>query len=183
MPPIVDLMEAQSTDPRDGRWRQDATAYRVDFWRPLGGLAPRELGIGVMFASDEWLLTGVRDVVEAIAWADANADGRTYTLYAVLDRGGDARGLILLRGIDPTRGHVGHKHKAEVERLFAAHGYSGVVKMVPVVAADERVFVLPPLDLARLVAPEDLVAALERYLEAPVRLVEAAGQTVDQEPD
>jgi hypothetical protein len=36
-------------------------------------------------------------------WAEANAAGRRYTLYAVLEKTeGSARGLIRLAGVDPT---------------------------------------------------------------------------------
>jgi hypothetical protein len=165
-----DPVRARSTDPREDRWRGEPIAYRVDFWKPLGNLNPRRLSIGVPFQSDEWMLTDVRDVSEAIEWADAHADGRTYTLYAVYESGAE-RGLIHLLGVNPTYGHLGQKHEEEVARLFSAHGYSGEVRMVPVVAVDERVFVLAPHELAALTAPEELVASLEEYLAAPVRLV------------
>lgn len=162
-------MNAEPTDPRDGRWKDKPTAYRVDFWRPLGSLKARPLHIGVPMAADEWMLTDVRDVAEAIEWADVNAGGRTYTMYAVYDRGSE-RGLVHLLGIDPTSGHIG-RHEKEVARLFAEHGYSGEVNMLPVVAVDERVFVLAPQDLAALTAPDELIASLEECLAAPVRLI------------
>ena len=108
----------------------------------MGSLEPRPLHIGVMVEASEWLLTDVRDVAEAIEWADANADGRTYTLYAVYERGSE-HGLVLLRGLDPTRSRIGWEHQEEVARLFAAHGYEGEIKMKPVIEVDERVFVWP----------------------------------------
>lgn len=163
-------MQAQSADPREDGWHGEPIGYRVDFWRPMGNVEPRPLHIGVMFEASEWLLTHIRDVAEAIEWADANADGRTYTLYAVYERGSE-RGLILLRGLDPTRSRIGWEHQEEVARLFATHGYEGEIKMKPVIEAGERVFVLAPSDLAALSTPDELIASLEQYLSAPVRLV------------
>jgi hypothetical protein len=177
---IVALVHARSTDPREDSWRGEPIAYRVDFWKPLGNLNPRRLSIGVPFQSDEWMLTDVRDVSEAIEWADAHADGRTYTLYAVYERGSE-RGLIHLLGVDPTYGHVGQEHEEEVARLFSAHGYSGKVRMVPVVAVDERIFVLAPHEIATLTAPEELVASLEEYLAAPVRLLASPSDAEGEE--
>jgi hypothetical protein len=55
----------------------------------------------VVYGSDEWELTDVNDVHEAVDWAEANADGRTYTLYVCVDSRQN-RGLVQLAGVDPT---------------------------------------------------------------------------------
>jgi hypothetical protein len=92
MMPMADL-DARPVDPRDHRWEVWDPAFRVYFWRPIGGGAwgSRELQVSA------------NDVTETIEWADLNArDGETYTLFAVVDRGNDA-GLVRLAGHDPTR--------------------------------------------------------------------------------
>jgi hypothetical protein len=95
-------MDARSVDPRDSLWTAEPSGYRVDFWRPLGPI-PDDRGLGALYEADEWLITGAGDVTEVIDWANAKAGGRTYTLYAVHDGGGE-RGLIHLFGVDPTVG-------------------------------------------------------------------------------
>lgn len=95
-------MVARNVDPRDRRWRDEPSAYRIDFWRPLGPPPPEgDSDIGRAYESDEWELTGVRNVEDAIAWANSVAAGREFTLYAVVDRG-ESRGLVRLCGTDPT---------------------------------------------------------------------------------
>ena len=92
-------VKVEHVDPRDGRYREMATAYRVYFWE----LAYKpERGIPPLWSSDEYELTDVRDVAEVLEWAEASSKGRAYTLYAIHDRGTD-RGLIQLLGVDPTR--------------------------------------------------------------------------------
>jgi len=95
-------MDARSVDPRDSLWTAEPSEYRIDFWRPRGPI-PDDRGLGAAYEADEWLVTGAGDVTEVIDWANAKAAGRTYTLYAVHDRG-DERGLIHLFGVDPTVG-------------------------------------------------------------------------------
>jgi hypothetical protein len=95
-------MDARSVDPRNSLWTAEPSGYRVDFWRPLGPI-PDDRGLGAPYEADERLITGAGDVTEVIDWANAKAGGRTYTLYAVHDRG-DEGGLIHLFGVDPTVG-------------------------------------------------------------------------------
>lgn len=56
-----------------------------------------------MWAANENDLLEVRDVVEAVRWAEEEARrrGGIYTLYAVLDRGG-SEGMVWLAGWNPT---------------------------------------------------------------------------------
>jgi hypothetical protein len=51
--------------------------------------------------SDEWLLTGVRDVYEALDWANNNADGRRFVLYARF-HDGKSIGVARLAGEEPS---------------------------------------------------------------------------------
>jgi hypothetical protein len=55
-----------------------------------------------MWSSYVIRLRGAGDVHEAIAWADANAHGRSVAVYAEVDRGPE-HGHVLLLGTDPTR--------------------------------------------------------------------------------
>ena len=89
---MVDL-DAHPVDPRDHRWEVWDPAFRVYFWRLIGGGAWESREVQV----------SASDVTEAVEWADLNAsDGETYKLFAVVDRGNDA-GLVRLAGRDPTR--------------------------------------------------------------------------------
>jgi hypothetical protein len=96
-------MNVRHCDPRDMKWRHEPLAYRVYFWRPLGGTTERPADIGIPYESDEFELTDARNVMEVIEWANADSAGRTYTLYAVSEDGvGGRRGMIHLAGVDPT---------------------------------------------------------------------------------
>jgi hypothetical protein len=93
-------MESRPVDPRDTGWEVEATVYRVYFWAPRRTENPSQTPA---WTSDEHELLGARDVVEVVDWAEANAAGRRYTLYVVLEKpGGSGRGLIRLAGVDPT---------------------------------------------------------------------------------
>ena len=88
-------MDAHPVDPRDTQWEVDVPTYRVYFFtRP-------ESGGG--WASSEFQLVDARDVREVLSWAESNSQGRTYIVYAVVDRAADAKGLLTLVGHDPNR--------------------------------------------------------------------------------
>jgi len=81
--------------------------YHVTFWRQPQ-VPPEQLPEGVtqdrvMWSANEIDLLDVRDVVEALRWAEEEARRRDsiFTLYAVVDRG-DGEGLVWLVGWDPT---------------------------------------------------------------------------------
>ena len=55
-----------------------------------------------MWSSREFEVSGA-DAVEVFAWAAQHAiDDETYTVFALVDHGGDP-GLVRLAGVDPTR--------------------------------------------------------------------------------
>lgn len=162
-------MDAKAVDPRDPRWSDEPTGYRVFFWRARGPIGPRELNVGVPYESETYDLTDARDVEEPLEWARAHADGRTFTLYALHDREPE-HGLIHLAGIHPTKPSVSDTQAVEVRRLFSAHGFNDEPLMYPVTTVDERVFVVTPETLATMSAVEDLVTSLESVLGAPVRI-------------
>ena len=62
-------LKSRMIDPRDGVSEIDLPGYRVYFIDSHG-------------ATEEWLLTECRSVLEAIAWADTAARQRSYHLYA-----------------------------------------------------------------------------------------------------
>jgi hypothetical protein len=80
-------LDARPVDPRDQRWEVWDPRYRVYFWTDS-------------MESDEWELARC-DVKDALEWASARADGRTYTLHVLVDRYGI--GLVRLTGDDPSR--------------------------------------------------------------------------------
>ena len=97
-------MNARPIDERNVGWAEEATKYVVLFWQALGNLKPRALNIGVPYSSAAFELTGARDVTEALDWANANAQGRTFTLYAVDERdveSGGPRRVVQLFGVNP----------------------------------------------------------------------------------
>jgi hypothetical protein len=47
------------------------------------------------------LLEGAHNAREVLAWAEENAAGRSYVVFAAVERGQD-RGLVRIFGIDPT---------------------------------------------------------------------------------
>ena len=166
-------MNAHQVDMQDSRARWKPSIYRVYFWRPLGSITPRDPLVGVPYESSAFELTEVSDVSEALSWASANADGRTFTLYAVYERGTD-QALIHVAGLNPTEARVTAHQREEVARLFAEHGLTGDIKMLPVTTVDERVFIVAEEDLARMPDIDGLVKAASRALTAPVRLVTSA---------
>jgi len=83
------MLKVSFAETQDARRRVDLPSYRVYFWKGN--------------SSNEYELTGCRNVREALAWADENAGAdRTYTLYVVVDTDG-IRSLVRLFGIDPTK--------------------------------------------------------------------------------
>ncbi|MGM0931099.1 MAG: hypothetical protein ACQEXN_15540 [Actinomycetota bacterium] len=89
-------MEANRIDPRVESSLEENPDYRVDFWGPIKDGGGRVVADG----SDEWLLTGVRDVHEALGWANDKADGRSFVLYARF-HDGQRIGVARLVGEEP----------------------------------------------------------------------------------
>ena len=84
-------MQVTSIGPRDVRFEVDEPDYRVYFFEADG-------------RSDEYHLTGARDLAEVLDWAQANANGRAYVVYVFTDfgPGGEQPSLIRLLGQDPN---------------------------------------------------------------------------------
>jgi hypothetical protein len=91
-------VEASQIDPRVESSLDENPDYRVDFWGPIKDGSGRVVADG----SDEWLLTGVRDVHEAIDWANDNADGRRFVLYVRFQDGPRSLGVARLAGEEPS---------------------------------------------------------------------------------
>ena len=85
-------MEARPIDPRDQTAQDDEPTYRVYFWDDRDG----------NLANDEWDIRGA-DVDEVLEWAEANARGRSPSVWAVTRPGLGDVVLIRLRGIDLDR--------------------------------------------------------------------------------
>jgi hypothetical protein len=87
-------MRTRQIDPRDSRWEVDRPAYRIHFWRKQAG------HIESGWSSDEWEIDDA-DIDAVLRWTDQQADGRVFTLYAIVTDH-DGVGLIRLLGHDPT---------------------------------------------------------------------------------
>ena len=79
-------MHARQVDPRDQTLEVDDPRYRVYFWTESA-------------ACEEWELVET-DLDEVLIWINQHADGRTHSLWVVLQRGSGVE-LVRLRGIDP----------------------------------------------------------------------------------
>lgn len=80
-------MKTRLVDPRDTQWEVDRPAYRVCFWdRPA-------------LHAHEYEVTEA-DADDVLAWAkeQAEAEGRTYTVYVVVESDG-AVGLVRISGV------------------------------------------------------------------------------------
>ncbi|EYR62014.1 hypothetical protein N866_12755 [Actinotalea ferrariae CF5-4] len=86
MSATLDGVDIRAVDPRDQTWELDRPNYRVFFHDAHG-------------VSDEYELRDA-DVVEVLAWAQDQAAGRTFVLYACVP--GDGLGLVRLQGSDPN---------------------------------------------------------------------------------
>jgi hypothetical protein len=83
------------------RWEVHDPIYRVDFWHqlpPPPGVRPEMMG----YKQDVYRLSDVETFNDVRAWAEANANRRTFVIYAEIIRGTE-RGIIRLDGTDPTR--------------------------------------------------------------------------------
>jgi hypothetical protein len=95
-------MDIRPVDPRGTEWELTCSSFRVYFWQaqPSPPGHPEQPG---GYRSEEFEVSGV-DVGKVLEWADATAPrGSTYTVYAVIEQGGE-RGLVRLAGVDPTAG-------------------------------------------------------------------------------
>ena len=101
-------VEPRSPQALPSRWHHGPIHhYHVIFWRQPH-VPPEQLPEGVtqdrvMWAANENDMLDVRDVVEAVRWAEEEARrrGAIFTLYAVMDRGGQ-EGQLWLAGWNPT---------------------------------------------------------------------------------
>jgi len=89
-------MEVRRIDPRDTEWEEDFPTYRVYFFTDPG---PGPRG----WTSDEYQISQAPDVRTVIEWADEQAAGRTYILYALVHGRLANSGLLTLMGHDPNR--------------------------------------------------------------------------------
>jgi hypothetical protein len=102
-------VEVRSIDERTTAWENEFPTYRVYFFdNPLGGRH--------MWTAYTYELTEAHNVQQVLAWADANARGRPYCVYAVIFSP-DVRveedenvGLIQLSGWNPTSPASGRAH-------------------------------------------------------------------------
>ena len=165
-------MNTRQVDIRDVRQRWRADTYRVYLWKPLGPITPRDPGIGVPYESSAFELTEVSDVSDALRWASEHAGEGTFTLY-VVDETREDLTLVHVSGLNPNVGRVSDEQRDDVAGLFVEHGLPGELKMVPITTVDERVFVVPEAELARVEDLDRLTEAVAQTLSAPVRFVPA----------
>lgn len=81
------MVKSRIVDPRYVNRVDREPSYRVDYWTADS-------------AAEEWQLTEVADVAEVVAWAEEQADGRVFVVYAeFIHEGG--HGMIRLLGQEP----------------------------------------------------------------------------------
>jgi hypothetical protein len=80
---------AALVDPRDVSVEYQDPIYRVYFFDSHG-------------ASQEWRLSDVPSVSDALSWAREHAAGRTYVLYLEVELGPGTTALARLLGDDPN---------------------------------------------------------------------------------
>jgi hypothetical protein len=100
-PLIVGTVDVRSVDERSSRWQMSFPTYRVYFF-------DNPHGVRSSWTTYTYEITGAHNVHQVLAWADANARGRTYCVYAVVDQAHDPTaapgevGLLQLTGWDPN---------------------------------------------------------------------------------
>jgi len=87
-------VDVHLVDPRDITWEMDNPIFRVYFWYLQ---YPERADSG--WASQEWEITGT-DVSNVQKWAEDQANGRRFVLYARVETA-DGHGLIRLQGTGP----------------------------------------------------------------------------------
>lgn len=88
-------MIAYPADAGDATIKTEVPRFRVEFWeRPAPGFG---------WNLDAWEIDGCDSVHDVLTWVNANANGRLYTLYAVLTLDqADYLTYVLLDGVDPN---------------------------------------------------------------------------------
>lgn len=74
------------------RWDVDRPTYVVEFWTEAANA----------WSVSPFRIRGADDVLQVFDWAREHAEGRDYAIYTYIDRP-DARGRVILYGVDPTR--------------------------------------------------------------------------------
>ena len=90
-------MRVNGVDPRDQTWEVDEPRYRVCFHEASG-------------TSDEYEVAGA-DADQVMAWAEEHRGERSYVLYVCVPV--DGLGLVRLVGIDPQRGGLARRGRAD----------------------------------------------------------------------
>lgn len=94
-------MKCEGLDPRIVTYEDESPRYWVIFWS-YGGRDENGRYYGL--ESDEWRLSGARDIYEVIEWANSDKKKRQYQIfseYTVPET--DALGISLLYGEDPSK--------------------------------------------------------------------------------
>ena len=91
----------RGVDPRRAGWEVTPTAYHVYFWGSAGD-GVMLAGGTQMASSDEYEVSGARDVTDVLEWARQNARGRTFTIYAAVENVLTDHGIVQVYGTDPT---------------------------------------------------------------------------------
>jgi hypothetical protein len=88
-------MKVEAASEIDSAWEDHFPRYRVYFWN-------NPVAHPIMWTSYVYELSEAHNVHQVLAWAEANARGRTYQVFAVAqDRDGPI-GLLTLTGSNPT---------------------------------------------------------------------------------
>lgn len=80
----------------DEKWEVDFPKYRVYFWH-------NPIAHPIMWTSYVYDVSDAHNVHQVLAWAEANARGRRYQVFALVDDRARGVGLLALAGSNPTR--------------------------------------------------------------------------------
>lgn len=97
-------MDVSQVDPRTSHGSNSSPVYRVYFWRSYDSDDSHHLpGSPPSLESDEYRITGARDIFQVLSWVNSESRGRAFQLFVEGDsRGGELVDLYQIAGIpDP----------------------------------------------------------------------------------
>jgi hypothetical protein len=79
-------------------WWKRPTSYDVTFWEKLTDPQPPT---PPMWSEESHCIANAESAADVFAWAEANANGRSFVIDALVTLG-ERDGLVRLHGLDPT---------------------------------------------------------------------------------
>ena len=99
-------MRVHETVQSEANWSSESPCYRVNFWQKSGE----------SWALDAYILTEVKDVVEALRWAEENRHGRSVEVFVETE--------------DEPISEFTYERKAALVRVFGENPNEGVTSSI-----------------------------------------------------